>query len=129
VDGKGVGSGAGEQDVLGFVHNGAGERDGVARVLDIGDGPGLHGGSVHDGGVHLVGAVGGEDGSAPGVEEGIVLHNFNGCFDGIDGGAAFVEHDSGGGDGLAESIAILPLDLRRHGGALDHAGSAVKDDG
>ncbi len=71
VDGEGVSSGANHHYVLRFVHDGAGEGDGVARVLDVGDGSGFEGCSVHYSGVHLIGAVGGEDGSAPALKRGL----------------------------------------------------------
>ena len=125
VSGEGVCSGADHHYVFRFVHDGAGEGDGMAGVLDVGDGSGLHGGSVHDGGVHLIGAVGGEDGAASGVEERIVFEDFDGGLDGVGGGASFIEDGSGGGDGFIESGAVLALGFGRHGRALDDACSAV----
>jgi hypothetical protein len=129
LDGEGFGSGAGEHDIWRFLHDGAGEVDGMARVLDVGDGSGFHSGAVHDRSVHLISSVGGEDGAASGVEERIVFKDLDRGLHGVDGGASFVENGSGGGDGLGESVAVLTLGVKRHGGALDDACSTMEDDG
>ncbi len=131
VDGSGelVGAGGDEHDVRALEHDGAGELDGVAGGGDAGDGSGLEGGAVHDGGVELVFAVGGEDGSAAGVEERVVFEDGEGDADGVDGGAVPVENRGGGVDGGGEAGAVGDLGFGFHGGAFDDAGAAVEDDG
>jgi hypothetical protein len=127
--GEGVGSGADEHDVGRALHDGAGERDGMAGALDVGNGSGAEGEAVHDGGVELIGAVGGKDGAASGVEERIVLKKLDGGLDGIERGAAFVEHGGGGGESFADSGAVGGFGLGGHAGALHDSRAAVEDDG
>ncbi len=78
-----VGTGAAEHHELRLLHDGFGEGDGILGPRDAGDGSGFHGLAVHDGGVELVLAVGGEDGAFAGVEERIVLEHVEAGFDGV----------------------------------------------
>jgi hypothetical protein len=55
------------------VHDAPGERDGVDDGGEAGDGAAAQGGALHDAGLHLDGAVGGEHGAAAGVEVRAVL--------------------------------------------------------
>ncbi len=97
--GECIGAAADEHDVWRLFHDGAGERDGMAGALHIGNRAGSHRLAVHDRGVELVGAIGGKDSAAAGIEERIVFEEFDGCFDGIERRATFIEH-SGGGERL-----------------------------
>ena len=62
--------------------------DGVAQVFDAGDATGFHAASIHEEGVELNAAVGGEEAAASGVEGGIVFEDGDSGFDGVDGSAA-----------------------------------------
>ena len=79
-------AGADEVDVLTFFKNQAGGLDGIAEVLDTGDAAGAHAAAVHEEGVELDAAVGGEEAAAAGVEGGVVFKDGDGGFNGVKGG-------------------------------------------
>jgi hypothetical protein len=124
-----VGPGADEHDVGRMLHDGAGERDRVPGTRDVGDGSGEQRLAVHDGGVKLVGTVGGKDRAASGVEQRIVFEELDGRFDGVERGTAFIEDRGGCAEGLIDSGAVGGFGFGGHTGALDDSGSAVEDNG
>ena len=63
----------------------AGGVDGIAEALDAGDAAGFHATSVHEEGVELDAAVGGEEAATAGIEGGVVFEDGDGGFDGVDG--------------------------------------------
>jgi hypothetical protein len=69
--------------------------DGVAEVFDAGDAAGLHAAAVHEQGVELDAAVGGEEAASAGVEGGVVFEDGDGGFNGVEGRTA------DGEDGIA----------------------------
>jgi hypothetical protein len=86
--GEVLGSGANEVDVRTFFKDQAGGLNGIAEALDAGHSAGLHASAVHEEGVELDAAVGGEKAAAAGVEGGVVLEDGDCGFDGVDGGCA-----------------------------------------
>ena len=67
LPGEGLGAIEGEVDVRRLLHDEPGEGDGVDDGGESGDGAAAQGVAVHDGGLHLDGAVGGEHGAHAGV--------------------------------------------------------------
>ena len=127
--GEGVGAGADQHDVGRPLHHRAGGGDGMAGGGQAGDGPGGQVRSVHDGGVQLVTAGRGEDRPAPGVEQGIVLHDLNGGLDRIQRRAAAFQHGRPGVQRALQRRAIGRVLLGRQAGPLDHARPAVDRQG
>jgi hypothetical protein len=93
--------------------------------LDAGHGAGLERLAVHDGGVHLVLALGREDRAAAGVEERIVLEHMHGGLDGVHGRATRVQHLGSGLGRLVEPGAIGGIGLRSELGAVNHPRPAM----
>jgi hypothetical protein len=77
-----------EVDVWALFEDEAGGLDGVAEALDAGNAAGFHAAAVHEEGVELDAAVGGEEAAAAGVEGRVIFENGDGGLDGIEGGAA-----------------------------------------
>ena len=92
-----------EIDVLALFEDEAGGLDGVAKALDAGYAAGFHAAAIHEQGVELDAAVGGEEGAAAGVEGGIVFKNGNGGLYGVDGGTASAEDGVSGFKGGSNS--------------------------
>jgi hypothetical protein len=86
--GEGFRARSDEVDVGAFVEDEAGGLDGVAEAFDAGYAAGAEGGSVHEEGVELDAAFGGEEAAAAGVEGGVVFEDGDGGFDGVGGGAS-----------------------------------------
>jgi hypothetical protein len=86
-----------------FFEDEAGGLDGVAEALDAGDAAGFHAAAVHEEGVELDAAVGGEEAAAAGVEGGVVFKDGDGGFNGVDGGAAEGEDAVAGFEGVADA--------------------------
>ena len=82
--GEGFSAGADEIDVRAFFEDDAGGVDGVAEALDTGDAASLHAAAVHEEGVELNAAVGGEEAAATGIEGGVVFKDGDSGFDGIE---------------------------------------------
>jgi hypothetical protein len=80
-----LGSGADEIDMGALFENEARGLDGIAEAFDTGHAASLQAAAVHEKGVELNAAVGGEKAAATGVEGGIVFEDGDGCFDGIEG--------------------------------------------
>ena len=83
----------------------AGGFDGVAEALDAGNATGFHASSIHEKGVELDTAVGGEKAAATGVEGGVIFEDCDCSFDGVDGRTAAREDavasfESGADSGL-----------------------------
>lgn len=101
-------------------------------MFDAGDAAGFHTAAVHEEGVELDAAVGGEEGAAAGVEGGVVFKDGDGGLDGIEGGAVagedgvadlegmadagFVGGGIGGGDGPGASVDEQGGDVRAASG-------------
>jgi len=90
-------------DVLAFFEDEAGGLDGVAEALDAGHAAGFHAATVHEEGIELDTAVGGEEAAAAGVEGGVVFKDGDGGLDGVDGGAAEGEDGIAGFKGGADA--------------------------
>jgi hypothetical protein len=107
-----------------FFEDEAGGLNGVAEAFDAGDAAGLHAATVHEEGVKLYAAVGGEKAAAASVEGGVVFEDGNGGFDGIEGRTAAREQCVAGFEGKADSSQVGGSGI---GG--DGPGSAVDDEG
>ena len=92
-----------EVDVRGLLEDEAGGLDGVAEALDTGDAAGFHAVAVHEEGVELDAAVGGEEAAATGVEGGVVFKDGDGGFNGVEGGTAAGEDAVAGFEGVADA--------------------------
>jgi len=77
-----------EHHVRTTFENGAGGANGIAHAAKRGGGSGAKTAAVHDDGVAFDVAIAIEMGAVAGVEDGIVLEDDDGRFDGIEGGAA-----------------------------------------
>ena len=101
--GKLLGAGSDEINVGALFKDQARSLDGVAEMLDTGDGSGLHAPAVHEKRVELNAAVGGEKAAAPGVESGVVFEDRDSGLDGIEGGSATREDGVTGFKGEADT--------------------------
>jgi hypothetical protein len=77
-----------EVDVWRLFKNESGGADGVAEAFDAGDAAGFHATAIHEKGVKLDAAVGGEEAAAAGIEGGVIFEGCDGGLDGVEGGAA-----------------------------------------
>jgi hypothetical protein len=102
-EGKLLGSGADEVDVRALFEDQASGLNGVAESLDAGYAAGLHAAAVHEKGVELNAAVGGEKAAAAGVEGGVVFEYSDGGFDGIEGRATAREDGVAGLERVADT--------------------------
>jgi hypothetical protein len=75
----------------------------VAEALDAGNTTGLHAAAVHEQGVHLNAAIGGEEAAPAGIEGGVVFKDGNGSFNGIEGGTATGKKGVAGFKGVADA--------------------------
>jgi len=103
--------------------NESGGADGVAEAFDAGDAAGFHATAIHEKGVKLDAAVGGEEAAAAGVEGGIVLEDGDGGFDGVEGGPAESEAGVAGFEGIADAGLV-----RGGGIGRDGPGAAVDEE-
>jgi hypothetical protein len=110
VGGKTLSAFADEVDVAAFFEDQACGMDGVAESFDTGDAAGLHAAAVHEEGIELDAAIGGEEAAAPGVEGGIVFEDGDGGFDGVDSRTAETKD------------AIAGLKSGAHAGLVSFAG-------
>ena len=94
-------AGADEVDMGTFFEDQAGGVDGIAEALDTGYAAGFHAAAVHEQGVELDAAIGGEEAAAAGVEGGVVFKDGDGGFNGVKGGSAARED----GDAGLQSVA------------------------
>jgi len=101
----------------------AGGLDGVAEALDTGNAAGFHASAVHEEGVKLDAAVGGEEAAATGVEGGVVFKDGDGGFNGVEGGTAEGEDSVAGFEGVADAGFVCGCGV---GG--DGPGAAVDDE-
>ena len=95
-----------EKDVLGLLHDLAGDLDGVSEALKTGDGSAVAVGSVHDARVEFVHSRGRVDGAPTGIEEAVVLHHRDGGHDGVDRAASRFEDGATGAEGQGQGSAI-----------------------
>ena len=79
---------ADEVDVGALLEDEAGGLNGVAEMLDAGYAASLHAATIHEKGIELDAAVGGEEAAAAGIEGGVVFKDGNGGFDGVEGRTA-----------------------------------------
>ena len=114
VRGKVIGAGADQHDVGRLLHDRAGERDGMARALHIGNRAGPHRLAIHDCGIELVGAIRRENRATTGVEERIIFEELDGGFDSIERRATFIEHVGSGGERLLDTGAVVSLGFGGH---------------
>ena len=97
---EGFGVGSNEVDVRALLKDDARGLDGVAKVLDTGNAAGLHASAVHEEGIELDAAIGGEEGATTGVEGGVIFEDGDGGFDGIEGRTAAGQNGIAGGEGM-----------------------------
>jgi len=86
-----------------FFEDQAGGLNGVAKTLDTGDAAGLHAAAVHEKGVELNAAIGGEKAAAASVEGRVVFEDGNGGFDGVESGCSAREKGVAGFEGAANA--------------------------
>ena len=122
--GEGFRTRSDEVDVRAFIEDEASGLDGVAKALDAGYAAGAEGGAIHEEGVELDGAFGGEEAAAAGVEGGVVFEDGDGGFDGVGGGASPVEDGVAGFECLGDTGLVIGSHFRRN-----CPGSAVDDEG
>jgi hypothetical protein len=96
-----------EVNVGALVEDEASGLDGVAKVFDAGYATGAEGGSVHEEGVELDFAFGGEEAAAAGVEGGVVFEDGHGGFYGVGGGATFAEDLVTGFEGAGDAALVV----------------------
>jgi len=101
--GKVLGAGAYEVNMRTSFEDQASGLNGVAKALDAGYAAGLHATAVHEEGVELDAAVGGEKAAAAGIEGGVVFEDGDGGFDGVEGGCAAGEKGVAGFEGAADA--------------------------
>jgi hypothetical protein len=82
---------ADEIDVRTLVEYEAGSLDGIAKALDAGDAAGAKGSAVHEEGVKLDPAIGGEEAAAAGVKGGVVFEDGYSSFNCVRGRASPAE--------------------------------------
>ena len=85
-----------------FKHQ-PGGLDGVAQALDAGHAAGFHAAAVHEQGVELDAAIGGEKTAPAGVEGGVVFKDGDGGLHGVNGGATAAEDGVAGFEGGADA--------------------------
>lgn len=109
--GECLGSRTDEVNVGALLENQTRGLDGIAQVLDARHAAGLHASSVHEKGIELDTAIGGEKAAAAGVEGGIIFKDGDRFLDGIKSGTSTTE------DGVAgfECAANAGLVGRRIG--------------
>jgi hypothetical protein len=100
--GKLLGAGSDEVDVRTFFEDEASGLNGIAETLDAGHAARFHAASVHEKGVELDAAIGGEKAATAGVEGGIVFKDGDGSFDCIESRAAEGEDVVAGFKGVAD---------------------------
>jgi hypothetical protein len=110
-----LGSGCYEVDVGAAFKNEAGGLDGIAKAFDTGDAARLHSASIHEQGVELDAAIGGEKTAAAGVEGWVVFKDGYGCFDCIEGRAAAGKDGIAGLKGVANTGLVSGGLLWRNG--------------
>ena len=116
-------AGADEVDMRAFFEDKTGGLDGVAEAFDTGDAAGFHAAAVHEEGVELDAAVGGEEAAAAGVEGGVVFKDGDGGFNGVECGTAEGEDAVAGFEGVANAGLVGGCGV---GG--DGPGAAVDDE-
>ena len=122
--GEGFGSCSYEVDVGALVEDQSSGLDGIAEVFDAGYAAGAEGGAVHEQGIELDCAFGGEEAAAAGVEGGVVFEDGDGGFYGVGRGASPFEYGVAGFEGLGYAGQVAGGHLRGNGPS-----SAVDDDG
>lgn len=119
-----LGTRADEVDVRAPLEDEAGGLNRVAETLDTGHAARLHAAAVHEKGVELDTAVGGEKAAAAGVEGGVVFKDGDCGLDGIEGRAAAGEDGIAGLEGVADSGLVSVGFFGRDG-----PGTAVSEEG
>jgi len=92
-----------EVDMGALFEDEAGGLDGIAEALDAGNAAGLHAATIHEEGIELDAAVGGEKAAAAGIEGGVIFKDGNGGLNGIQGGATAGEDCIASFEGLADA--------------------------
>jgi hypothetical protein len=114
-------------DVRALFQNETCGLDGVAETLDAGYATGLHAATVHEQGVKLDAAIGGEEAAAAGVESWVVFKDADGGLHGIDGGAAEREDAVAGFEGCSDTglVGIRGIGGDGPGAAMDEESGIV----
>jgi len=117
-----------EVDVGTFLEDEAGGVDGIAQALNAGDASGFHAASIHEEGVELNAAVGGEEAAAAGVERGIVFEDGDSGFDGVEGCAATGEDFVSGDKSASNAGFVSGCGVAGNGpcSAVDEEGGIVR---
>ena len=108
-------AGADEVDVGAFFQHQPRGLDGVAKALDTGHTAGLHAAAVHQQGIELNAAIGGEETAAAGIEGGVVFEDSDGGFDGVEGRAAASEDPVAGLQRVAYACLVGSCRVGRDG--------------
>ena len=119
--GKLLGASADEVDVLAVFEDQTGSLNGVVEALDAGHATSLQAATVHEEGVELDTAVGGEKAAMAGIEGRVIFEDGDGSFDRIEGRSAAREDgiagfqrdaDTGlvGGSGVSGDGPCAPVD-------------------
>ena len=127
--GEFLGSMTAEEDVLGLLHDLAGDLDGVTEALKTGDGSAVAVGSVHDARVQFVHSRGRVDGAPAGIEEAVVFHHRNGGHDGVDRAAARFEDSAARAQGQGQGSAIGRLLVRTQTLGVEMPGASMDGQG
>jgi hypothetical protein len=104
------------------------QRHRVAYGRDAGDGAVREPVALHDGGVHLNRAIGGEGGAAPGVESRVVLERAHGGLDRRHRSASPVENGPARREGVAYTRAqllVAELGIRAGAAVNQQSGDAA----
>jgi len=104
-----------EVDMRAFAQDLARSAHGIAQVLDASHAPGAKRGAIHYQGVELHAPVAIEEAAASGVESLVVFHDDDRLFDGVEGGAAALEHPPSRGDGIIDAPDVGINHVIRHG--------------
>ena len=97
--GERFGAGADEVNVGRLFEDEAGGLNGIVQAFDAGDSAGFHAPTIHEEGVELDAAVGGEEAAKPGIEGGVIFKDDDRGFDGVERGASAGEDVVAGFEG------------------------------
>ncbi len=101
--GKLLGASADEVDVLAVFEDQAGSLNGVVEALDAGHAASLQAATVHEEGIELDAAVGGEKAAMAGIEGRVIFEDGDGSFDRVEGRSAAREDGIAGFQRVADT--------------------------
>ena len=104
-----------EIDVWTFFEDQTGGLNGVAKMLDTGHAASFHAVAVHEEGIELHAAIGGQKTATAGIEGGIVFEDSDGGFDSIESRAALRKNVVAGFKRIANTDFMGSLLIDRDG--------------